>query len=85
MIGAALCDVNYMVDVGAVVVAAVFMLTDTASPGDDVGPGGFPAWGVGASLAAVPVVGARWGGHCVMTISLLHCDITIMCAGLVSF
>ena len=80
MISATLRDVNYMVDVCAVVVASVFVLANTAGPGDDVGPGGFPAWRVGASLATVPVV-----AHCVMTISLLHCDITIVCAGLLSF
>lgn len=84
MICAALGDVNDMVDVLPVVVATVLVLTDTAGSGDDVGPGGFPAWRVGASLATVPVVSARCGGHSVMTISLMHCDITIPCAGLLS-
>lgn len=80
MIGAALCDVHYVVDVGAVVVASVFVLAHTVGSGDHVSPGGFPAWGVGSSFATVPIV-----AHSVMTISLLHCDITIVCAGLLSF
>jgi len=85
VIAAAVGHVDDMVYVFALVGTSVLVLAESASSGDDVGPGGLPAWRVGASLATVPVVGARWGAHCVMTISLLHCDITIVCAGLLSF
>ncbi len=81
MIAAAVSYVDNMVYVFAVVVASVFVLADTASSGDDVGSGGFPAGWVGPSFATVPVVCARGGGHSVMTISLLDSDITIvLCA-----
>jgi len=81
VIAAAVGHVDDMVDVAALIGASVFVLAESASSGDDVLPGGLPAWRVGASLAAVPVVCSRGAGHSVVTISLLDSDITIVLCG----
>ena len=72
MIRATVGEVNNMVDVFAGIVAAVLVMADTAGACDDVGPGGLPAGGVGASFAAVPVMALKRGGHSDITISVVE-------------
>jgi len=56
VIRATVGDVYYMVDVFALLVAPVLVLTYATSSGYHVLAGGLPAGGVWSSLAAVPVM-----------------------------
>lgn len=77
MIRTAVGDVNYMVDVLALVVAPVLVLADTAGSGYHVLAGGFPAGGVWASFAAIPVMARGLGGHSDITLSASYCGLAI--------
>ena len=77
MIRTTVSDVDYMVDVLALVVAPVLVLADTAGSGYHVLAGGLPAGGVWASFAAMPVMARRLGGHSDITLSPSYCGLAI--------